>query len=251
MYYSGQHRIIFDDIYDTWSSWHLVPSDRPEVKPPAFKSNYIEKRGANGMLDVSNSLTGYPLFNDREGSWDFMVLDESKSWSEVYSDIMNTIHGRKMKIRLSDDPDYYYIGRLTIDDFASDKVASKIVLNYKTEPYKYHIQTVAEQYPDYFEKINIRYVQHTLFSDLIERGFVDKMPIIPTIQTTLEDTDHIFWIRFVNSELGINIKQGFHQGTRETPRFIISNFSGNNRCFFEVYCGCPATFQLNYRNGRL
>lgn len=252
MYYSKEHTIFFGEK-NTWTDWHLVPSARPEVKPAPFLSNYIEIPGRNGTIDASTSLTGYPTFGNREGSWEFLVMNDYDTWSNVYSNIMNTIHGRQMKIRLADDPDYYYLGRLNVSDFASDKTNSIITIDYNFEPYKYHAFTVAEEYPEYFSVVDIpgdgkKYI---LFDDMIQRGFVDNMPILPTIKTTLDNENTVIWIRFVNQELGIDIRQGFRQGTRQSPRFVISNFNGENTCYFEVDCDCAATFELNYRNGRL
>ena len=258
MYYSGQHRITFDDKYDTWSSWHLVPSERPEVKPPPFKENYLEIGGKSGRLDASTSLTGYPLFDNREGSWEFLIMNEYESypgWSEVYSDILNKVHGKEMRVRLADDPNYFYKGRVKVNDHASDKVASKITLDYNFEPYKYYGQTVLEQYPEVFGAIPIPADgnKHVLFEDIISRGFVDSMPILPTFKTTFMDPvpEDVATIRFVNSELGIDITQGFRHGERESPRFVITNFSGSNTCFFEMSGNRSFDFELNYRNGRL
>lgn len=61
---------------DAYKDWGLVPETRPLVVPPEPKTKYLEIPGANGQLDLSEILTGYPVFNNREGEWTFYVLND-------------------------------------------------------------------------------------------------------------------------------------------------------------------------------
>ena len=56
---------------NTWDDWFLVPTERPSVNNPDYKSNYIDVPGANSSLDFTESLTNYPLYANRTGSWTF------------------------------------------------------------------------------------------------------------------------------------------------------------------------------------
>ena len=58
------HSITFGDK-NTWDDWHLIPSKRPSFNPPNVKSQYVDIPGGNGVLDLTESLTGYPLYNTR------------------------------------------------------------------------------------------------------------------------------------------------------------------------------------------
>ena len=57
---------------NTWDDWYLIPSSRPVFNPPSVKTQYIDIPGANGQIDLTESLTGYPVYKNREGSWNFM-----------------------------------------------------------------------------------------------------------------------------------------------------------------------------------
>src|SRR5690625_7190522 len=96
------HSITFGDK-NTWDDWHLIPSKRPSFNPPTVKSQYVDIPGGNGVLDLTESLTGYPLYNTRTGSWTFYVENGFKPWDELYSEISNYLHGQKLRAILEDD----------------------------------------------------------------------------------------------------------------------------------------------------
>lgn len=136
------HSVIFGDK-NTWDDWHLIPSSRPIFAVPSQKVVTVDVPGANGVIDLSTALTGKPLFNNREGSFEFIVmLDPSYgTWIERYTELLNYLHGKTMHIILEDDPEWYYNGRVTIDawDSPSDGSGSTVSISYSVEPYKYKI----------------------------------------------------------------------------------------------------------------
>lgn len=130
------HSITFG-TKNTWDDWHLIPSSRPVFNPPAFKEKLIDIPGINGQLDISTILTGgEPTFNNRQGSFEFIVENDFLSWDTAYSNIMNHLHGRSMEAVLEDDPDWIYDGRFTVNEWRSNKNFSTIVIDYNVSPYK-------------------------------------------------------------------------------------------------------------------
>lgn len=132
---------IFFDSWNTFDDWHLVPLSRPLFAPPSVKTTTISVPGANGTIDVSEILTGYPVYDNRKGSIDFTVLNGYGEWYERYSTISNILHGQKMRAVLEDELDYYYEGRFTINSWKSDKDRSKITIDYDVNPYKYLVRS--------------------------------------------------------------------------------------------------------------
>lgn len=141
------HSITFGDK-NTWDDWKLIPETQPIVAVPTQKTNYIDIPGASGSLDMSEVLTGYPLFNDREGSFTFIVTnnvgvsqpyENRKNLIRVCEDIMEYLHGKTMRMILEDDPLYYYEGRFNISDPSPEEDFSRITINYKVGPYKWSI----------------------------------------------------------------------------------------------------------------
>lgn len=121
---------------NTWDDWHLIPASRPLFNPPGVRTNYIEIPGMDGILDATELLSGRPLYENRTGSNEFYVMNGYGSWAGRYSEIMNYLHGKKVKAILEDDPFYYYYGRMTVNQWKSEKDWSKITLDYDFYPYK-------------------------------------------------------------------------------------------------------------------
>lgn len=129
--------------YNTWDDWHLIPSSRPVINPPEKKSSVIDVPGANGSIDESDSLTGFPIYATRQGSWEFYVDnndiftgDSYGYWEARRTEIADAIHGIQCIVSLDDDPSWYYAGTVAINEWKSDKDYSKLVIDYVLYPYK-------------------------------------------------------------------------------------------------------------------
>lgn len=121
---------------NTWDDWHLIPATRPLVNPPTPNINRIAIPGGDGSLDLSEVIAGRTTFGDRQGSWSFYVENDFKPWSAMYSEIMKYLHGKELQCVLEDDPQYYYEGRFSVNEWRSDPSRSLIVINYILGPYK-------------------------------------------------------------------------------------------------------------------
>lgn len=184
------HSITIGDK-NTWDDWHLVPTSRPVVNPPKARTKYIEVPGADGFIDLSDMLTGQVLYDNREGSWEFIVQPGQMLWSKVYSEIMQYIHGNFLKIILEDDPDFYYEGRLFVNQWLSDKNESKITIGYNLAPYKkYSLESRTWIWDTFnFETDIIReYKDMLVDGKLIVNVVGEKMASIPTIISSSDIT---------------------------------------------------------------
>lgn len=125
--------------YNTFEDFHIVPTSRPVFTMPDVKTKTIEVPGANGIIDLSEALTGYPVYANRSGSFKFAVLNDIEDWTEIYSKVANALHGKKAKAVLEDDPDWYYEGRWSVGslDSPSNGTWSSIDLAYNVSPFKY------------------------------------------------------------------------------------------------------------------
>lgn len=138
MYHSVDFIVDDETTYNTWDDWHLIPSKRPSVAPPAPVTKYIDIPGFDGQVDITPDLNGSVSYGMRSGSWQFIMSPDfdDRTWSIHYSDIMNAINGRNVKIMLEDDPDYYYEGRVSVSAFESEKEWSTVTINYICMPFK-------------------------------------------------------------------------------------------------------------------
>lgn len=131
-----------DAVYNTFENWGLVPAIQPDVTPPELKSEYVELPASDGVLDYTELLLGKVPFGRRTGSWRFYT-DEFKmkslglEWQTLYEMLMQTIHGVKVEVSLDDDPDFYYTGRLNVNQWRSLQAFSEITIDYNFDSYKY------------------------------------------------------------------------------------------------------------------
>lgn len=105
----------------TADDWGLVMSEKV-IGTPKVKTKTVELADRDGVLDFTESLTGVPAYGTRELSFTFEYLDSLDDWPEIIDEIRNFLHGRRLKIFEPDDPNYYYIGRVSVGDPSSGLV---------------------------------------------------------------------------------------------------------------------------------
>lgn len=130
---------------NTWEDWGLVPDLRPTLASPSPKTNVVDNNSINGVLDLTFKRMRYPLFGNREGSFTFIynplfqaINGKTKPWLVLYTEMHNFLHGRRLRMILEDDPEYYYDGTFKIENWTSnnDGSGSTVTIGYSVEPYK-------------------------------------------------------------------------------------------------------------------
>lgn len=125
---------------NTWDDWHLIPSERPSIASPGVSTSFVEIPGRDGAIDMSTFLTNRLVYTNRSGSWDFYVANDYEHWETIRMKIMTFLHGKRYKIVLEDDPDWYWEGRFAVDNWRSEAVTSRIQINYQIDPFKRKIK---------------------------------------------------------------------------------------------------------------
>lgn len=182
--YNGEHSVLIGDFVDgkyddsgflnTWENLHLIPTSVPVIAPPPLKTNTVEVPGANGVVDMTDILVGRPLYDNRTGSIDFYIDNTCSEytsngiyrWDYAYDKLLNTLHGFRKKLILTDSRSYYYEGRVSVNAYKSDKLTGTITLDYDLDPFKYCVFTSTEPWlwnPFDFD--------HGIIPDDVEEGF--------------------------------------------------------------------------------
>lgn len=249
MYYS----LTFYDRFgskNTYDDWHLVPTKRPSFQPPEFKSNMIEIPGRDGLIDISTALTGYPSYGNRTGSLEFLIYNSPYKWHETYSMVANYLHGQYRKVYMEEDPDFYYEGRFTLDEFNSGKNYSTISIDYELQPYKISRFSTSEPWlwdpfnfqtgviiSDLYNDLHVdtsqdeeSYQQIFNSLDIEERHrdrVIGRMTVCPTFKVISEDGSGLdIWVE--NDELELSSIQHVNDGETKIPEFIFSMQHPNN-----------------------
>lgn len=280
--HEGQHSITFDEIKfggdntarNTWTDWCLIPSKRPTISTPTVKTSSIEIPGANGLLDTTEALTGYPLYGNATGSLEF-IIDQNRSklsWIDLYNELKMFFHGRELKMTLSDEPDYYRIGRFKVNKWTSDQSRSTITIDYEIKPYRYYYLSTIEDWrwdPFNFET---GYVYQNKFDNIVvdrdmndwtpanafelTKKMIGNMPVVPTWHIKIdEDSEETYMqVALHNVYRGVTIFRNLDAGaTREAtitdPQLIFLPIDDHDIVRLQ-FCG-HATFSIEFRPGRL
>lgn len=176
------HSIIISGR-NTFDAWGLIPTSRPVVAPPKVKTTYVELPASNGVLDYTGMLQGSVPYGQREGSWEFALKPGSR-WADVYSALLNYLHGRQHTVILEDDPKYQYTGRLEVNSWNSSKSYSLITVDYSLDSFKQSVEASNAgdwRWDELFDK-TIRYgtfsVDGQKYRNLINGGVLPTTPII-------------------------------------------------------------------------
>lgn len=121
---------------------------KKEIGSPAVKENKIDVPGADSFLDLTDFF-GEPKYEDLTHKFEFSTIVPQSEFLSLFSTIKNALHGKKMRIILDGDPLFYYVGRLHVSSFTTEKNVGMVSIEAVCEPYKYKLEkTVAEIYVD-------------------------------------------------------------------------------------------------------
>ena len=259
MQYEGQHSIIFGDKH-TFRDWKLMPTSRPLFNPPEPKTKYIELPGGNGSVDLTESLTGYPVYENRKGSLEFVVInDEWERWHTRYTKIMEYLHGRKMRAILDDDPNFYYEGRFNVSSWDSnnDGTWSNITIDYDVDPFKWSVLSSLDDWlwdpfnfytgvilDSYFRNIdvpsNTEWTEFTVSQEAI--GVAPKSPALIIDSDSGTGMD----VKFTNTTLGIETPvTHYTDGKHETYDYVM--YGTGTKFYFKG----KGKVSIDFRLGRL
>lgn len=136
--------ILFGDKH-SYKDWNMILVSK-DVATPEPKTNNIEIPGADGVIDLTEALTGDIKYNNRKLTFEFVIRREFGKHLAIQSKISNYLQGKKLKIIIDDDKSFYYLGRCIINQFESDNSIGKLVIEVDAEPYKYDIQSSLEDW---------------------------------------------------------------------------------------------------------
>lgn len=127
--------VIFNDKH-SWRDWGLIPASRPLISAPAPKLKLITVPGSDIAIDLTEHLTGSVHYDMRTIQFEFITAAPRERWAALHSDILTYLHGKSVKIIFDDDPNWYYVGRVTVGELNADKKTAALTMTATVEPYK-------------------------------------------------------------------------------------------------------------------
>lgn len=233
---NGESRHTFDD-------WDLILKTKPDIEFPEVKTNYIDIAGSDGQIDLTEVLTGQIPYKNRVGSLEFSIIGKRDLWQSVKSIISDWLHGQKVKMILDEDPQFFYVGRMTLNKWKSDKKTAVITIDYNLEPYKYELFSSTEDWLwDSFnfesgyirDYRNIRVNGHLTYELLGAR-----MPVVPTFIVQMDAGE---------TEFRINVNN-YHTVTESGTYTFADYLLKEGKNIINFYGNGYVT--IEYRGGRL
>lgn len=271
-----------NESFRSWSDGQRIPlrlisQERLIISPPPVQTKYVELPGKNGKLDMTEVLTGFPIYGNRTGTLNFIVDNtnpagntayDSKTWADRYEDVLSIIHGQQVEFTLDDDPNYIYKGRMSVDGWTRGTSWSQLSLSYDFEPYKYDnggrykvtVENTGSSMDVTVEKgSETIYTESGITTAFDLNLYLDAMPVIPESRinkTSSSDTT----ITMVNNRLHFNKTVTISSSGQTDNYYGLQSFvmcsqryaggSSSNKCSI-LLSDARATLRLYWTNGRL
>lgn len=120
--------------YHSYRNLRLILESK-EMGSPAIKVRKVDVEGADGALDYTDSFGGVKYENATH-KFNFSTIVPQAEFLSQFSQVKNALHGKKVRIILDDDPNFFYLGRLSVSPFSSSKAVGTLSIEADCEPYK-------------------------------------------------------------------------------------------------------------------
>lgn len=125
--------MYFGDIH-SYADLNLILS-KVDIPPAAVKTNIVDNPGGDGSWDMTEAL-GKINYKNRECKFTFSVLP-TDDFEAKKTEVSNLLNGRRFKMVLDKDPNYFWDGRCSVNNYESNKKMRKIVVSATVAPYKF------------------------------------------------------------------------------------------------------------------
>ena len=109
------NRLIVDGV-DLTVRFQMILLDGYTLSPPEPKTYTVDIPGGDGVIDLTQSLTGDVAYKNRQQEFPFMVVNPD-SFERVKTEVSNFLHGKAFDYQMTMDPGYTYHGRFTVTEY--------------------------------------------------------------------------------------------------------------------------------------
>lgn len=184
------------------------------ITPPSVKENYVDIAGGNSSIDLTEAVGGV-VFDDGKIEFKFTLFSEADKNS-----MKNDLHGKRLKIILEKESDYYYDGRLSVAKEELSGSLYELYIEAKVKPYKLEEKTT-------LHKEAVNGVKELIL-------FNTRMPAMPQITVTGS-----LQLKYEGNVYSLN------SGVYEIPE--ITFYEGINR----LNVSGKGSIKLEYRRGMI
>lgn len=168
--------IITGEVFRTDTDLNLIVA-RVSIGSPQPRMNLISVPGMDGALDCSEATDGTLHYDPRT-----IIIEAGKTITARHqqdSTIKNALHGRRMRITLADDPQWYYVGRINVGEWVRDCGIGHVTIECTCDPWKLKNEQSTVSRAD----LSANYKQLQLPNE--------RRPVVPSI--TVGQTTTLLW----------------------------------------------------------
>lgn len=229
------NRLIVDGV-DLTEKYQMILSDGYTLEPPEPKTYTVDIPGGDGVIDLTDALTGDTVYKNRKQEFVFYIVG-ANTFERVKTEVSNFLHGKSFDYKITMDPDYIYHGRFRVTSYTHEAYSLGIVgvikISIDAEPYKkketkiqcYNVSTGVIVYPISGRKT----VQPKFeFSDDTKVIFNNKKYVMPAGTYTIED----IWFKQGGNEIFFMSQNATSNIThREMMRYTHSEIKSSKPIF--------------------
>lgn len=127
--------VTFGDV-ELGADPSLLVLNRYDVEEAQVRAVLVDVEGAPAPLDFTEYF-GEPTYATRSLKFTFTLTcayaDQYAEWQRVH----RALNGRKVEVRASDDPGFYWVGRVTVGAYGSGSRVAEFDVTVDAEPWKY------------------------------------------------------------------------------------------------------------------
>lgn len=139
-----ENRLIVNGV-DLTERYNLVLVDGYTLEPPEPKTYTVDIPGGNGVIDLTDALSGDTVYNNRSQEFELYAIGVD-NFEKLKTDVSNLLHGKSFNYKITMDPDYTYHGRFTVSSYEHSMYGvgkvGVIKIKIDADPYKYKKQQV-------------------------------------------------------------------------------------------------------------
>lgn len=132
-------------ILNTYADFRLLIQELT-IPKAEIKEEIEEIPGSSDILDYTETLAGDVNYNRRTIPIELKGIKNRKEYLNIHSKFQNLIHGKKVKMIFSQEPNFYWIGRVSVGDVNPLDFVRTISLEVTVDPYKYDLQSSADDW---------------------------------------------------------------------------------------------------------
>lgn len=140
-------RAFYFDKWNTWHDWRCTLTAK-DLTPPEPKTKLVSIEGGHGSLDLSEALTGEPVYDVRKATASFLCSEGTYGDREkLRRSIVTAIHGRRVPIIDPDDPERYLLGRVVTKKVVNNLAYMTFDVEATCDPWRYAVEETVRQIP--------------------------------------------------------------------------------------------------------